>query len=294
MKVSGNNEKTLTSSLLPEPERWRYPRFFADTNLLAGEEAYHALQVLRMKPGELAVIAGGSGVPGTESLARLARSGNDTAEFEIIDTRDCGGEPNVFFRLWQCVPKGEKLDFIVQKATELGVSEIIPVLSDRCVSRPDGKSAIKKQERLQRIAHEAAKQSGRGRIPAVSGFVPLNTLLKNQAENTGAGIMKIFFYESGGESLSVLFPEFPEFPGFHNSPEKIIPAKEIPAEKTPAKESVREIIILTGPEGGFTAAEAGAVQTAGFLAATLGKRILRAETAPLAALAVLLNLTGNM
>ena len=154
---------------------------------------------------------------------------------------------------------GDKLELITQKAVELGVTKIVPVLTSRSVSRPDAKSVSKKQERLQRIALEAAKQSGRGIIPEIGKMTDLESALK-----TAPG-KKILFYEGGGEALGALV-----------SPDEA------------------EVSVFIGPEGGFDAAEVQLAKQYGATPATLGPRILRTETAPLAALSVLMYITGNM
>ena len=157
------------------------------------------------------------------------------------------------------MPKADKLELITQKAVELGVTKIVPVLTSRSVSRPDAKSVSKKQERLQRIALEAAKQSGRGIIPEIGKMTDLESALR-----TAPG-KKILFYEGGGEALGALI-----------SPDEA------------------EVSVFIGPEGGFDAAEVQLAKQYGAAPATLGPRILRTETAPLAALSVLMYITGNM
>lgn len=116
-------------------------------------------------------------------------------------------EPTLRVTLYPGMPKADKLELITQKAVELGVTKIVPVLTSRSVSRPDAKSVSKKQERLQRIALEAAKQSGRGIIPEIGKMTDLESALK-----TAPG-KKILFYEGGGEALGALVsPMRPKFP----------------------------------------------------------------------------------
>ncbi len=153
------------------------------------------------------------------------------------------------------------MEFIVQKAVECGASEIIPIFTKRCVSRPDEKQMSKKLPRYQKIALEAAKQCGRGIIPTVKNTVEFTDLNKFiSPENTG-----IMFYE---------------------------------CSETPLKDAVngfkKNVDIVIGSEGGFEPAEAEELRKMGFAAASLGKRILRCETAPIAAISVLMNMTGNM
>ncbi len=261
MKLNEEFEKTITSG---DVERWRYPRFFCsdigDTVLITGGDAVHISKVLRMKQGNLAIICD---CAGTDMLCRIIKAADSAVELEILDKRPSEGEPDVFLRLFQCMPKSDKMDFIVQKAVELGACEVIPVISKRCVSRPDEKSAAKKAERWQKIADEAAKQCGRGRLPQVGRMMTFSAAVNAfDASDT----MGIFFYECGGESLNDIV----------------------------SRSEYRKIDIFIGSEGGFEAEEAALAQKAGIVPATLGKRILRCETAPVAAISVLMNLTGNM
>ena len=253
-------EKTITSE---EVERWRYPRFFTEnigeTVVITGSDAAHITKVLRMKRGDLAVICDGNG---TDMLCRILTASDGAAELEILDRRPSEGEPTVYLRLFQCMPKSDKMDFIVQKAVELGAAEVIPVISKRCVSRPDRKSAEKKRERWQRIADEAAKQCGRGRLPEVGGMIGFDEAVRSFDGSDTCGII---FYECGGKRLGEI-----------------------------VSGSQRKIDVFIGSEGGFEEAEVGLAGKAGIVPATLGSRILRCETAPVAAIAVLMNLTNNM
>ena len=259
MDTIDNFEKTITDQRI---ERWRYPRFFAHTDgetaVITGEDAKHIGTVLRMKAGELAVLCDGEG---EDCLCRITAVSKDIVEFEVIDRQRNEAEPSVFVTLFQCMPKGDKMDFIVQKAVELGVSRVIPVLSKRCVSRPDEKSFAKKIQRWQKIAEEAAKQCGRGKVPEIGEQKDFKSAVKEYSQSKKG----ILFYECGGAQLSEIVDR-----------------------------STGEIGIFVGSEGGFESEEAEFARENGIACATLGKRILRCETAPLAALAVLMNLTGNM
>ena len=258
MKLNESFEKTITSE---DVERWRYPRFFGensgDTAVITGTDAVHISRVLRMKNGDLAVVCDGAG---TDCLSRVISAADSAVTLEILDRRPSEGEPSLKLRLFQCLPKADKMDFIVQKAVELGAAKIIPVISKRCVSRPDAKTAAKKCERWQRIAEEAAKQCGRGRIPTVGGLMNFGEAVKAHTAGTG-----LFFYECGGARLNDIV-----------SPD------------------CAEADIYIGSEGGFEPAEAELASSAGIVPATLGTRILRCETAPVAAIAVLMNITNNM
>lgn len=243
-------------------ERWRYPRFFTENisesaAVLDREDSKHVSQVLRMRPGDLAVICDGKG---TDYLGKL-ESASGECVFELIEGTPNQAEPEVHLRLFQAMPKGDKMDFIVQKAVECGACEVIPFISKRCVSRPDAKQLAKKTERWQRIAYEAAKQCGRGIIPKVGETVDISDIpALISPENTG-----ILFYECAELPLREAVGEFKS-----------------------------NIDIVIGSEGGFEQPEAERLTAAGLCCASLGKRILRCETAPIAAISVLMNMTGNM
>lgn len=244
-------------------ERWRYPRFFTEniaeeTAVVSGEDVRHISSVLRMRAGDIAVLCDGRG---TDFLTELVSCEGGACEFRILERSQNLAEPNIHVRLFQAMPKSDKMDFIVQKAVECGACEIIPIFTKRCVSRPDEKSLAKKIPRWQKIAVEAAKQCGRGVIPTVGEaveFSALKTLISS--ENTG-----ILFYECSTAPLREAVSEFK-----------------------------KNVDIVIGSEGGFEPFEAEELQRLGFACASLGKRILRCETAPIAALSVLMNMTGNM
>lgn len=243
-------------------ERWRYPRFFTeniseDTAVVEGDDAKHISVVLRMRAGDIAVLCDGRG---TDYLARLETAERGCCTFTVLESTPNLAEPSVHLRLFQAMPKGDKMEFIVQKAVECGAAEVIPFFSKRCVSRPDPKQMEKKTERYRRIAEEAAKQCGRGVIPKVGAAVEFSALKSMiSPENTG-----ILFYECAEAPLSAL------------------------------PEMKRNIDIVIGSEGGFEQSEAQELERAGFSVVSLGKRILRCETAPVSAISVLMNMTGNL
>ncbi len=261
MKLNESFEKTVTSGKI---ERWRYPRFFTEEigekeAALRGGEAKHCAQVLRMKPGDLAVLCDGAG---RDALCRVCSAEAGCVAFEVLESQPNEAEADICVRLFQCCPKADKMEFIVQKAAELGACEVIPVLSARCVSRPDEKTAEKKLERWRKIAYEACKQCGRGKILQVRPMISFRQAAEEfQPDHPG-----ILLYECGGKGLNELL-----------------------------KHTLTGTIdLFVGSEGGFEPEEAALAAQHGIAAATLGKRILRCETAPIAALSILMNLTGNM
>lgn len=239
------------------------PRFYIDPPsgelvTLSGEDARHIGRSLRMAPGETLTLCDGAG---TDYAGVLRQIDSQTVTVQILESHPSTTEPTVFVRLYQALPKADKMEWILQKAVELGVGEMVPVLTERCISRPDEKIMEKKRERWQKIAAEAAKQCGRGRIPQV------RPLLRFSAAARELGQMEkgLFLYEKGGA-----------------------PFRE--ALASPAG----EIGLFVGAEGGFSPQEAADVQRLGGCAVSLGSRILRCETAPLAALSVCMYETGNL
>lgn len=244
-------------------ERWRYPRFFTEnvseeSAVVSGEDVKHITSVLRMKKGGLAVLCDGRR---NDYLAELTEAESGCCTFRVLEKSVNEAEPNIRLRLFQAMPKGDKMEFIVQKAVECGAAEIVPIFTKRCVSRPDEKQLAKKLPRYRKIALEAAKQCGRGIIPSVKNAVNISDLKDFiSAENTG-----ILFYECSVTPLSSAVSTFR-----------------------------KNVDIVIGSEGGFEPSEVEELGKLGFTAVSLGKRILRCETAPIAAISVLMNMTGNM
>lgn len=243
------------------------PRFFIENVsgehiTISGQDAAHITKSLRMKEGERLTVCGGQGV---DFLCEIAAISDRAVELRVLETVATESEPSVKITLYQGVPKGDKLEWIIEKSVELGVNRVVPVLMQRSVSRPDAKSAAKKHERYQKLALSAAKQCGRGIIPEVAPMISFGQMLPQLQTHQAV----IFFYECGGEPLSA-------------------------AVQTVTEQGWNDIAIVIGPEGGFDLAEAAALQEAGAFTATLGKRILRTETAPLAAITALMYATGNL
>lgn len=240
------------------------PRFFTneldESNImLTGSDANHIGRSLRMRVGEEITVC----CNGVDHRCTISSITADAVYLDLIEKHRCAAEPNVEVTLFQAVPKLDKLEFIIQKSVELGVSRIVPVLTRRCVSRPDEKDfAKKKLPRLNKIAEEAAKQSGRGIIPEVTNMVSLKEAVEmmKQLDRT-----VLLYEEEGGCSFG---------------------EAELSGAKT--------IGLFIGSEGGFDREEAEMTVNAGAKQVWLGKRILRCETAPITALSILMFLTNNM
>ena len=159
------------------------PRFFTneidENNItLTGSDAVHVGRSLRMKPGEPLTVCCG----GIDYNCEISEITSDTVYLSLKEKVVCAAEPNIEVTLFQAVPKMDKLEYIIQKCVELGVSRIVPMLTRRCVSRPDERDFAKKLARLNKIAAEAAKQSGRGIIPQVTPIVSYKKALEMMKE----------------------------------------------------------------------------------------------------------------
>ena len=161
--------------------------FDRDTMVLSGENAHHA-KVLRLKEGEIVLVCDGQG---QECVCRVSQTAPEIV-FSVEDRRSSVSEPVVDVSVYVAFPKADKLEHVIQKATELGAREIIAFPSSRCVSRPDEKSLKKKLERWQKIALSAAQQSGRGRIPQVLVLNSFSAALSCAAQSDRA----LLFYEN--------------------------------------------------------------------------------------------------
>ena len=223
---------------------------------ITGPDYNHMKNVLRMKPGEELSVSDG---PDRRCICRIEAYTDSEAVLRIIDIEGASAELPAEITLFQGIPKGEKFELILQKSVELGVSRIVPVSMARCVAKIDPKKEEKKIERFRKIAESAAKQSGRDRIPEVTSVM---TLKETAAFAKSRDMRLIFAYEKA----------------------------ENPEDTRRIFDSVRpgqKIGIVIGPEGGFSAEEAEFLQDFGAETVTLGKRILRTETAPLYLLSVL-------
>ena len=238
------------------------PKFFDDSfspenPVLTGENLRHIGYSLRMKPQEALTVCS----CGIDYHCEIAEITPDAAVLHILSHEFCCTEPTVETILFQALPKSDKFEQIIQKAVELGVTEIVPVLTRRCISRPSTGDFLKKLPRLQKIAQAAAQQSGRGIIPPVA---PLHTL-EMAAERMRVLEVPIVLYESeGGISFSDV------------------------------RADARTYGLCIGSEGGFDPEEIEILKKNGVQPVWLGKRILRCETAPLTALSVLMFRTGNL
>lgn len=208
--------------------------------VLTGNNAKHISFSLRMAPGERIVVCDGKG---TDYLCETSRFTSDSVFCKVIERKQNEAEPPYRAVLYQALAKGEKMDYIIQKAVEFGVCEIVPFESSRCIAKLREGSAEKKIIRWQRIAEEAAKQCGRGVIPEIKDPVTFANALK-----MADGVSFICYESEDQRSVSEL-------------------------------EKAGKYSFFIGPEGGFSPDEVDAARAAGIIPVSLGKRILRTESA---------------
>ena len=237
-------------------------RFFVEpeelnqnTLCLTGENAQHA-RVLRLREGEQVLLCDGLGM---EALCRV----EDAAfNLTVLERRTCATEAAVKVSVYMAFPKADKLEHVIQKATELGAFEIIAFPSARCVSKPDEKSLKKKLERWQKIAASAAEQSGRGIVPKVDVLPSYKAALERCCRADKA----LLFYEN---------------------------EHAVTLRMALERGSYSTVSLLTGPEGGLEEREVEQARISGMEICTLGSRILRCETAPLCALSAVMYHAGE-
>lgn len=226
--------------------------------VLTGENAQHA-KVLRLKVNEQVLVCDGAG---KEALCRITEASGSQWILCVDSIQESATEAAVDVSVYLAFPKADKLEHVIQKATELGAGEIVAFPSSRCVSKPDEKSLKKKLERWQKIAASAAEQSGRGRIPQVRVLPSFKEALTEAARADKA----LLFYENEhAVTLKMALTSSP----------------------------YRTVSLMTGPEGGLEEKEVQQAREAGLQVCTLGKRILRCETAPLCALSAVMYDAGE-
>jgi 16S rRNA (uracil1498-N3)-methyltransferase len=233
--------------------------------MLATDEARHLREVLRLKVGDEVYVFDGAG---KEFHCRIEETRRDSAQLKVVaDVAPARPEPPLALTLAVALLKGEKFDLVVQKATELGVTRVLPVVTKLADIRlRDESDAMKRVARWRRIALEAAKQSGRAVIPAIAAPVSFASLIRNAVNETAVG--HLMFSERNGQSLTQAMPLL--------------------------KASSRGLTALVGSEGGWTDEELETARQAGWTIVTLGGRTLRAETAAIVVAALLQHLAGDL
>jgi 16S rRNA (uracil1498-N3)-methyltransferase len=253
--------------LFVAPERLEEARLAGDRLVIDGPDHKHVARVLRARPGDALVLFDGTGV---EIDAEVVNVGTRDAELSLGARRAVAATAApVAITLLVAVPRGERMDFLVQKATELGVGRIVPVVSGRSVARPE--AGTTRVGRWEKIAREASRQCGRADVPRVDPPTPLSAAV------SGTDLPRLRFATweaTRGQSLHrALTASF--------------------AAATAAEHPIG-VALLVGPEGGLSEEEVTAAAANGFVAVTLGPRILRVETAAIAAVTLAQAAAGGM
>jgi 16S rRNA (uracil1498-N3)-methyltransferase len=233
-----------------------------ETLVIAGEEHRHVCRVLRLGEGDLVTLFDGRG---NEADARIGRAGPRAVEVRIVARRQAACAQTSPITLLAGIAKGDKMELVVQKSTELGVSHIVPVVTDRAVVRLDEVRSSLRRVRWQKIAREASRQCGRADVPDVAPVVAFDAALAAVKSDA----LKLFFWEEP-------------------------PRKGLREALSQLEAAPPAVVIAVGPEGGFTYREVDLARERGFLIVGLGPRILRTETASLAALAMVGYAIGDL
>lgn len=232
----------------------------ADAVVISDEDHHYVTRVLRLAPGDRLTLFDGQG---GEADAEIVRVGPRASEARVLERRRLDKPAGPEITLVQALARGEKLDLVVQKATELGVHRIIPVTTERAVLTLDHVRSTSRRVRWQKIAREAARQCGRPDLPEVE---PVTSLPVALAAAPRDGLRLLFWEGARGSSLRQV----------------------VPVERPSA------VVLVVGPEGGFSEAEVARAREVGFAVVGLGPRILRTETAALVALAVIGYAVGDL
>jgi len=228
---------------------------------ITGPDAHHLTRVLRLSPGAEVLLLDGSG---RMFRAEVRETGRERVRAVVTGEVGAPAEPGVRVTLVQALAKGDRMDTVVQKATEIGVARIVPVTSERVVVNLEPQKAGRRRERWQRIATEAAEQCWRPRVPEVHPVIGFKEALDLVPE----AALPLFFWER----------------------ERQVALKDVLRSRPPAE----DVFVFIGPEGGFTEGEAAAAAARGAVSVSLGPRLLRTDTAGLIAAALVLYEWGDL
>ena len=235
-----------------------------DKAIVRGDDAHHLMRVMRAQPGDKVVVSDGVR---RECLAEVVELYKENVLLKLLEERPMSGEPSVDVWIAQSLPKGDKLETVIQKGTEIGATAFLPFASARTVVQYDAKKEAKRVERWRKIAKEAAEQAHRSKVPDVRDAMRWSDLL----ETAERAQLALFCYEKeNGRQLKDALRE-----------------AGLETGRGP-------VLVIVGPEGGFTEEEAAEAERRGCVPVGLGRRILRTETAGLVAAACILYESGEM
>lgn len=243
------------------------PKFFVSPDKIAGtkitidtEDVGHIKRVLRLSVGDIITVCDSTG---TDYSAEISDMSDKAIICTVLESNKNNSEPNISVTLFQALPKASKMEYIIQKTTELGIVRIVPCSLSRCVVKLDGKDASKKCDRWQKIADEAAKQSGRGILPEISQILTFTDAVAEMQKSDLCFVP----YES---------------------------AEDIKLKPVLRSKECHCVSFMIGPEGGFSPEEVTYLEEQNIPLVTLGPRILRTETAGMAVLSMIMYELGDI
>jgi 16S rRNA (uracil1498-N3)-methyltransferase len=271
------------------------PEHFLEASVtIAGDDAHHLVRVMRAKEGEQVIVSDGIS---REALVRIRELDKDRVIADIVECLPMNKEPGVEVWIAQSLPKGDKMELVIQKGTEIGADRFIPFASERTVVQLDAKKEGKKIERWQKIAKEAAEQAHRNRVPVVDIPLSWKALLQLAGEADAAWIC--YEKENGlqlRQEIAAALSKWQANRSQDSDWQKDIMqdgAGEVQANNSLRAQRVK-LMLIVGPEGGFSEREIEAAEAAGCRSISLGKRILRTETAAMVGLTCILYEAGEM
>lgn len=249
-------------------------RYFIDPSqfgenavVITGEDARHIGKVMRSRPGDKLIVSDGHS---RDALVQITAIDPQEVAAEVLEAVEPAGEPRLRVTVAQSLPKSDKMETVIQKCTEIGAASFLPFISERTVVQYDGKKEEKRAARWRKIAKEAAEQAHRSRIPDVGTPVSWRELLTGMSAYDQ--VLLCYEQEHGAQLRDAIKP----FMG------KLTP------------EQTASIMVIVGPEGGFAEQEVRDAEAAGAVSIGLGRRILRTETAAMAALTCIMYESGEM
>jgi 16S rRNA (uracil1498-N3)-methyltransferase len=244
-------------------------QFVTNTVQIQGDDAFHIQNVMRAKVGDQVIVANGTG---QEAIAEIITLSKGTVEATYLELTKSAGEARIEVWLAQALPKGDKMETVIQKGTEIGANRFIPFTSERTIVQYDTKKEAKRIERWARIAKEAAEQAHRGRIPTIEPVSTWRQLLAMVPHVTVAFIC--YEKENAQQFRELLQAAIHKDSGSNNIP--------------------IQVMLIVGPEGGLTEGEIREAEQSGCRTISLGRRILRTETAAIVGLSCILYESGEM
>ncbi|MCR8631443.1 16S rRNA (uracil(1498)-N(3))-methyltransferase [Paenibacillus radicis (ex Xue et al. 2023)] len=272
------------------------PELFADNSVtITGDDAHHLIRVMRAKVGEKVIVSNGVN---REAIVQINELGKEQVLADIVELLEMNHEPAVEVWIAQSLPKGDKMELVIQKGTEIGAGRFIPFVSERTVVQLDAKKEGKRVERWQKIAKEAAEQAHRNKIPAVDAPLSWKQLLQCATQVDAAWIC---YEKQDGlqlrQEIQAALSTMKDRLAPIDCGLKSIDGISMPVStltQAGSERSSLKLMLIVGPEGGFSEQEIEAAEAAGCRSISLGRRILRTETAAMVGLTCILYESGEM